>query len=466
MLDVLSSIPKLANLSVNGNELAKLPSFRKRLIFKCGRKLSYIDRPVDELEHLAAAAFNEGGIEAERAAKEAWREQVKTQRTNETAVFRQWQVDQREKRKAELAEGTSLYKKLTPEEIAHNEAEANAAAEAERRMLDAGIENVARKFHQMDTGSSDLDSMLASATDAVLSGAGGLPATAEEYESLRAKQEADATIAEANNSNANPLTCVEEEVAMAMVPPAPPTPEEEAATAAQDAAKAELVELERVTAEETRQQEAEHQALVNESMAIYNQLRKGGADAIARAPATTSSTWANGGSAAAVVGSEDRPLYWSEAMDIELARQVKACVFDFDAIAEQLQKQCKGGHFGLETMNASPRLTAEECRLHWAKLDASQWCEEAPDCSALHTNFKINVQPSSLPGGVQPSFDEIALMAKGAAPKYLRTPTAFPSVQDGSSDDEDDENIEPRDTVGTRLPILAAADDEDLSAMD
>jgi len=459
-LEVIAHIPKLANLSVNGNELAKLPSFRKRLIHKAGRKLGYIDRPVDELEHIAAAAFHEGGIEAERKAKEDWREEQKRKRAQETVVFRLWQQEQKEKRKAELAAGKSLYKELTPEELAQREVEAEAAAQAEKRMLDAGIENVARKFHQLDTGGGDVDSMLEAAVGAVEADK-DLPPTAEEYEARRAAEEEEIRVAEAKNSNPNPaLREPESEPEVEEVaPPSPPSAEEQAAAAA---AAAE-VEAARLAAEESKQQEAEHQALVDESMAIYNQLRKGGADAVARNPQPTRSTWASGGASA--IPAVDRPLYWSEAMDIELARQVKACVFDFDTIAAELQKQCAGGHFGLESMSLSPRLTSEECRLHWAKLDASQWCEEAPDSSALNTNFKVNVQPITLPGGVQPSFDDIARLAKGSMPKYLQVPTAFPSVADEASSDEDDENVAPLDTTRTRLPIITG-DDDDLDAMD
>jgi hypothetical protein len=73
-LDVIRAIPGLRALSVNGNEVARLPHFRKRLLTLCPM-LGYLDRPVDERERYVAAAFVAGGAEAEKAAIEGWREE-------------------------------------------------------------------------------------------------------------------------------------------------------------------------------------------------------------------------------------------------------------------------------------------------------------------------------------------------------------------------------------------------------
>ena len=75
-------------------------------------------------------------------------------------IFRQWQKEQRNKRAAELAANKELYKELTEEEKAQRESEAQAAHDAEQRMLSAGIENLARKFHEIDTGRNDIDDVL------------------------------------------------------------------------------------------------------------------------------------------------------------------------------------------------------------------------------------------------------------------------------------------------------------------
>jgi dynein assembly factor 1, axonemal len=72
-LTIFSGIPALKALSCNGNEISRLPHFRKRLIHSMPY-LGYLDRPVDERERYIAKAFAEGGADAEKAAIESWRE--------------------------------------------------------------------------------------------------------------------------------------------------------------------------------------------------------------------------------------------------------------------------------------------------------------------------------------------------------------------------------------------------------
>jgi dynein assembly factor 1 len=49
VMDVFASMSALRTLSVNGNEVTKLPAFRKRAIAAMP-KVGYLDRPIDELE--------------------------------------------------------------------------------------------------------------------------------------------------------------------------------------------------------------------------------------------------------------------------------------------------------------------------------------------------------------------------------------------------------------------------------
>jgi len=67
-----------------------------------------------------------------------------------------------------------------------------------------------------------------------------------------------------------------------------------------------------------------------------------------------------------------KPLYWSEAMDIQLAKLVSANVFDFDAVSEALAAMAVAGRFEHDLPNEelAARLTSECCRLRWAHLDA------------------------------------------------------------------------------------------------
>lgn len=104
--DIMAGIPKLVALSCNGNEITKMPSFRKTLLARVPA-LGYVDRPVDVQERIFAVAFIEGGAVAETAAREQWKTEQEKKRVDELTVFREWQAEQRKKRAADLAMGIS-----------------------------------------------------------------------------------------------------------------------------------------------------------------------------------------------------------------------------------------------------------------------------------------------------------------------------------------------------------------------
>ena len=136
-------------------------------------KLGYLDRPIDEQERLFAEAFVRGGADAEAAARADWKTKQAEKRVNEMNEFKAWQQEQKRLREQVCiffkkvhtfiilydgfllyfqarAEGRSLIKELTPEEIATRAAEAQAAADAEKEMLSLGVSNLAAKFWQGD----------------------------------------------------------------------------------------------------------------------------------------------------------------------------------------------------------------------------------------------------------------------------------------------------------------------------
>jgi hypothetical protein len=104
---LFSEIPALVALSVNGNEVTKLATFRKRLI-SANPKLGYLDRPVDAQERTFAEAFMTGGADAEAAAREQWKADAAKKRVDELATFKAWQEEQKAIRDAARAEGRSL----------------------------------------------------------------------------------------------------------------------------------------------------------------------------------------------------------------------------------------------------------------------------------------------------------------------------------------------------------------------
>lgn len=109
---LFASVPALVALSVNGNEVTKLATFRKRMI-SAVPKLGYLDRPIDPQERTFAEAFVAGGAEAEAAAREKWKKDTEQKRLDQQAEFRAWQEEQRVAREAARAEGRSLISEVS-----------------------------------------------------------------------------------------------------------------------------------------------------------------------------------------------------------------------------------------------------------------------------------------------------------------------------------------------------------------
>ena len=74
MIHIFTKIPSLTSLSVNGNEITKISHFRKKMIASLSPRLSYLDRPIDDLERVTSAAFVQGGPEAENIARQNYRD--------------------------------------------------------------------------------------------------------------------------------------------------------------------------------------------------------------------------------------------------------------------------------------------------------------------------------------------------------------------------------------------------------
>jgi len=143
---------------------------------------------------------------------------------------------------------------------------------------------------------------------------------------------------------------------------------------------------------------------------------------------------------------ERRPLYWSEAMDLALAQQVKATLYDFPAISTALIAMVSEGKLSSDRAKVKPELlSGEACRLRWAQLDAHNWSQVAPGVSAADTVFKVNVSEEVLKMGKQPSFEELMQLTASQQPKYLTPPTMLPSMTDYADDDDSDD-----DEVGGR----------------
>jgi len=159
--------------------------------------------------------------------------------------------------------------------------------------------------------------------------------------------------------------------------------------------------------------------------------------------ATKSSTWATvRNPVVPEIPEEDRPLYWSETMDLHLSNMVRKHCFDFDEVAVEFGAVAEAGTLGLSLSKMVEKITPDACRLRWTQLDARQWSEVDPSGGVGAPVYKVHVQLDSLGKGhgAQPSYQSMASNAAGCMPTYLTPPTQFPSVSDAASDDEEDDS--------------------------
>jgi len=596
--DLFAQVPALNTLALNGNEITKLPSFRKRLIFAMPR-LGYLDRPVDEAERLGAEAFCTGGAEAELLARDAWREKQQQKRRDEMAVFRAWQQEQSVLRAAAKAEGRSLIREQTPEEIEARRADAARAAADERRMLDVGIDKMAAQYWKMggdvsieeatrlailekeeqesstriqiieeddeeeastaaaeckntspmSNGAYESKSFEAEPLETSLppppppsssmgggggggssfggagggdrpsegaaiggagrgGGGGGRLSTGEtrgddedededeeeEFErSRRNAREAGERAAMHRKAQTDPAASSSSSPSP-LLPPSPPP------LAAATVASAPVLSAEELLAKEeakrARDEEMIRQQRVAESMEIYKRQQalakaKGSSSGATTLPVSgaygtstavtspksssstaSSSTWdsacdATTASVGGGGGATPTTLYWTEEMDLALAKEVRAAAFDFQVIAASLSAKATQGIFGKTMERLSHLITTESVRVRWCDLDAENWSQVAPQHASLETNFTSYITPAMLAStsghGAQPNFSQLASMAAGSMPTYLTPPSSFPSVADLDDEDEDEEKeVE----IFRPPPCVLAGLDVDLEGLD
>jgi hypothetical protein len=458
VIEALKSITGLVTLNLNGNEITKLPQYRKKMIHAIPR-MGYLDRPVDEVERIAAAAFFEGGAEAEKAAREGYREAQAQKRKDEMEQFKAWQADEREKRKNMPIEKKHELATRDEERRREREIEARKDAALEAKALEMGVSKLALHMMQGDGSINDFYEAQKAAVEA----------NAAEKEAPRVEELPDAPPAAAGtdlnaldvlDTNSNNTTTT------TAMPPAPPAgeeeeeEEEEAAVAETEEEKAireqaekeaaalkvkEDAEVAAVAAEKRKEEEeeAERAERVAESTFIWKQMQAAAKEEREREAALKRDKAAKSKVVELPEGADEnfqppegnaQPLFWSEVEDIELARQVTATMFDFDAASEGLVKKFSKDVF-----------TADACRSRWAELDAEQWSQPAEATNVA--SFKNYVSDSVLSAGAgkhghgaQPSFENLSSMASGQLPGYLKLPTAFPSTNDIL--DEDLEELE------------------------
>lgn len=472
-IETFKEFPMLCTLSVNGNEITKIPQFRKKMIFNIPA-LGFLDRPVEEQEKLAANAYMTGGPEAEKEAREQWRQAQADKRKKEMEDFKIWQAEQQKIRVEKNKEKTAEREAANAERARLREIAADEAHVIEQRAIkEIGIAKISKRVALLEAAGdgghdvvglaqrqliAELDGVVESPYVEVLEDTEGenqkeLPtvpsmATSSSHTDF---EELDGDEPEEGGESSTSLKIEEVEEAAVLPPPVPAETEEEL-QARLEKEKVEENEKAAAAAAKKAVQEAEdeRQDRIAHSIAIYKQQKaagKSGADApIMEKERAKDSTWDNAikpvkattdseevieeVSSNSVQQEEDKKLYWTEDMDIILAKEVKAKLFDFDLVSQEM----------LNTFS-NKKLTTDTCRLRWADLDSG-------DQSVLETNFQCYVTDAvinhskSTGHGAQPTFDNLANIAGAQFPSYLSPPVAFPSVADLSDSDDEAEDKE------------------------
>ncbi len=434
IIEVLKAIPGLVTLSLNGNEITKLPQYRKKMIFSIPA-MGYLDRPVDEIETLAATAFHEGGAEAEKAAREAYRDAQAQKRKDEMEQFKTWQAEEREKRKNMPAAKKFEIATADEERRRLREIEARKDAALEAKALELGVSKLA--LHMMN-GDGSINEFYAAQKAAV------------EANELQTSEKEHPRVEELPEPVKEDLDA--EQILMPPAPPSDPQPElepepkesqEERLAREQEEAEAAAKKVkEDAERKQEQDEERERAERVAESTYIWKQRQAAAkkereAEAKAKREAATSARVVELPAGADENYEPDEnvqsALFWTEAEDIELARQVTVTMFDFDATSASLVKAFDKAD-----------LTADACRHRWSQLDAEQWSQPAEDtlgsglsATSFHNYVNENMLNTGEKGhGAQPSFENLSSMASGQMPGYLKIPTSFPSTEDIPEDDD------------------------------
>lgn len=346
-LEIFAEVPSLRSLSLNGNELTKMQTFRKKMIVSVPQ-LSYLDRPIDEQERFFANAFAKGGQEGEMAARTEWKEMQTKKRVDEMEQFRKWQQEQKELRDAAREANKTVSPMFTPEEIEARQQEADAAHEEERRLLELGISNLATKYWEVDTKHGKSIDALAEAAKQILENSEKQKENMSETSStldgteISMDNNAGSAFGDFTERVAEDLTedTFEKEDMLRQASLVKKLTTKSITTAEREEdVLHEVTTTEEITVEISdtedqvalmnKKKEEEEQLIreqrVQESLAIYKQQLKDLEEGKVRGSHSATSTWNDAVQSENVPENKqaDAPLFWSEEMDFELARLVK-----------------------------------------------------------------------------------------------------------------------------------------------
>ncbi|KAH8070986.1 hypothetical protein JL720_11600 [Aureococcus anophagefferens] len=420
VIAALAAAPKLCGVNVSGNPcVSATPQFRKRCLLAMPL-LAYLDRPVFEGEREAAAAWAEGGHEAEQRCKRDFAQAKRDKDKRQMAEYRAWQA----KVRAEYQERKGM-----------GGHDARGAAREAREAADRDAALAVERRAQADADRAACPSSTTTRTATTTR-----PTWRARPAVLRRLPD--------------PCDLPDPPADPARDAAPPPPPDEEPLAGLRDApTPAKMRDAPPSAAGPTEDELAER---VHESLHLYKLQKeaKKQADADRRAQveadklaiAAANGAGAGRPKAAAPPDADvespprEKRLYWTEAMDTSLAGLVRAHYYDFDAVAEALRPL--DIDFGLVDR---AKVDGDACRDRWNDLDVANW--DAPPGGLAGVRLSHAGGHDDYAGARIPSFEELQRKAASLGPRYSVPAASLPSVGDfDDADDDDDLKIFDRKT--------------------
>eukprot|EP00595_Chromulina_sp_UTEXLB2642_P000110 CAMPEP_0196762310 /NCGR_PEP_ID=MMETSP1095-20130614/1718_1 /TAXON_ID=96789 ORGANISM="Chromulina nebulosa, Strain UTEXLB2642" /NCGR_SAMPLE_ID=MMETSP1095 /ASSEMBLY_ACC=CAM_ASM_000446 /LENGTH=405 /DNA_ID=CAMNT_0042112931 /DNA_START=222 /DNA_END=1439 /DNA_ORIENTATION=- len=375
-------------------------------------KLVYLDRPIDEIERIGANAFMTGGNEAEVAAKNEYRELKNKQRLKEMEDFRIWQKE-RSLQRAQLRESNNS--NSTPYITTYNETD-------------------------------NLPEPPDVTTDNIFPPA---PPTNENFhtieEAINSDVSPDKVIKNNEIDNSNSVI-IENEIESDYIDESVKIASASEASDAFDKVNEENLSVN----EQIDEDLSNHDKVANDPKIeqLDEEIRKQIIEESLRLMKDqernkfTSDLWSDVTNQSEKL---DETIYWSETMDLTLAKSIRENKFDFDNVSKSMINEADSGRFGLRIKSLSSLFTTALCRDRWNILDADRWSQLPANITQdnLQINYK-SYYPPKIPGkheGYQPTFEELATAAQSIYPSYLKVPKNLPSISSYEDDEENDDEI-------------------------
>ncbi|CAM9599299.1 unnamed protein product [Chrysoparadoxa australica] len=161
-------------------------------------------------------------------------------------------------------------------------------------------------------------------------------------------------------------------------------------------------------------------------------------------------------------------------MDCTLAALVRTHMFDFEKVAANLSESMTAMQGqGSNTRTGPDGLTAKQCRLRWAELDAAAPTHPSQSLTSLSQMTQITQSheecvikrpiSNAVISNAGLTFEELMAKTRGSKSSYLEAPERLPSMEDidhskddGDEDDSDNEVVLSRDQI-KRLVINSHA---------